>query len=498
MTQQLARTGAVRVTPFPTLLAAARAAGTGPGAVPRIAEETGAAFVVTGRVTGRGDSLFLETTVTDVRTGAAAARPEPVGVPRARVMEGVATMGRRVVAALAPGAGGARSTDGDAAVPPRFEAYRAYAMGVERFVASDWAGAFALCGQAAILDTGYAAPLLVAALAGANDGDLRAQDTMLRRLAPRRDRLSPYDAATYEAFEARVRGDHAAAYAALRRAAALAPGTVAHASLGAEALALGRPREAARVLDSLDGARGELRAFLPYWTSRTTAHHLLGRHTTEYYVAAQARALLPDSVAALALELRAMAGLGQCNRIVNRLDENPAAVTPAHVRMLAQECTAHGDSLVGAALAERAVEDARALVRREPRVSTALTLLEALAVARRFREAASLGDSLLAMAPDDADLRGRRGVLAVRLGDSVEMRAADSWLARPTTRPDHGRASLWRARLAASKNDVPAALALLQRAVREGLPLDRPFHADPDLLPARAAPRFVDWLRPKE
>jgi hypothetical protein len=225
---------------------------------------------------------------------------------------------------------------------------------------------------------------------------------------------------------------------------------------------------------------------------------LLGDYTDELYAARRARALHPTSTEAVRLELRAMAALGRCGRIAARLDADSVALESVRLRALAHECAAHGDSSASRLLAERALAVARAAVECDPRSTTALDVVEALATAGQLAAAKALADSLLFMETYDVNLRGRRGVLAIRTGDSASARAADEWLSRPRPVPDHGRRTLWRARLAATRGDAAATITLLDHAAREGMALDGGLHADPDLAAVRSSPEFRAWSAPKQ
>jgi TolB-like protein/tetratricopeptide (TPR) repeat protein len=503
LTHALLQPGTMQVVPVTASLASVRAPTTDTVAagdpVLRLALQTGAALIVSGVIEGQGDSLRLRATLTDARDRHVVANVAPVVVQRERAVDGIDTLRQRIIAALAPQRD-AHPSDSIVAPgpPPRYAAYREYALGLERFVASDWAGAVARFDRASAADTGYVAPWLMAAAAHSRLGDRRAVAVALRRTAPRRGELSALDAASYDALEATLRGDHAGAYQAARRAAQLAPGTIAHAMVATEALALNRPREAARVLDSLDPTRGELRGYLPYWVDLTSAHHLLGDYTDELYAARRARALHPGSAEAFRLELRAMAALGRCGRISGRLEADSVALPSADLRNVAHECAAHGDSKAAQRLADRALAAARTAAEHDPRSATALDVVEALATAGRLADAKSLADSLLFMETYDVNLRGRRGVIAVRTGDSAAARDADEWLSRPRPVPDYGRSSLWRARLAATRSDTTAAIAFLDRAVQEGMAFGPSMHADPDLASLRASPAFRSRLSPKD
>jgi TolB-like protein/tetratricopeptide (TPR) repeat protein len=498
LVQGLSRQGHVQVVPITVTLGTLQTVGVTADPVERLAEETGAGFVVSGVILPKGDSLSVQATVTDARRRRIAASLDPVHVPRDRAVEALEPLRRRVVAALAAHVTTRLAEPATLTGPPAFGAYREYAAGLERFAIADWAGAAERFLRAADADTAHVTPLLMAALAYGNLADPRGADSVVQRLAPRRGGLAPLESLVFDAFAASLRGDHAATYDAARRAARLAPGTLVHLRVAEEAMALNRPREALRVLDSLDPTRGELRGFRPYWSDLALAHHMVGEYKQELDAARQAIALHQGVPDMLALEWRALAGLGRCERLVARLDAEAATLGATRLEALAHECAAHDGAEPATALADRALALAREAARRESSAAAALVVVEALTTTVRWKEARSLADSLLFMLPYDADLRGQRGIVALHLGDESTARDVEARLSLPDPYPDFGRRSLWRARLAATRGNTDSTIVLLDRALREGLSFERPLHADPDLAGVRASAAFKAWLQPKE
>lgn len=81
--------------------------------------------------------------------------------------------------------------------------------------------------------------------------------------------------------------------------------------------------------------------------------------------------------------------------------------------------------------------------------------------------------SLLATNPNDVDVLGRLGTIAVRTGDSLQERLIDQRLTRWREPYAFGRPAYWRAHLAALTGRYSDAVSLLHSALKEGYrPID--------------------------
>ncbi|CAN5778061.1 hypothetical protein BH23GEM9_BH23GEM9_26040 [soil metagenome] len=314
----LSQSGTIELVPVTAMLTSVRYVLTMPDAndsaarLAAIARETGAGITISGSYYLQGDSLYFSARVTDVVAGKVLLSLDPISTAPDALLAAIETLRGRILAGLAPlldprMADYARI----ASRPPSFDAYRAYAEGMNRFLVADWRGAVTHFSTAAAADSSYTLPLVLQAIAYANLGQYARVDSLVTLLAPRRDRLPEYDRLAITAAAAWARGDYATSYQAAVRVGELAPNTIGHAQVAAEALALNRPREARDLLRSLDPNRGELRGWIVYWVELGKAHHALGAYQRELQVARETVAQHPSSPAAMALELRALAGLGR-------------------------------------------------------------------------------------------------------------------------------------------------------------------------------------------
>jgi tetratricopeptide (TPR) repeat protein len=345
-----------------------------------------------------------------------------------------------------------------------------------------------------------------------NLGDFVAADSIVADVLALRDRLGPLELHTLAFVLALLRGDRPAAYTAMVRATAIAPGTINEHMVGELARDMNRPREALRVLQALGPERGELRGWRFYWREVVYAHHMLDDHRRELREARRGRALHPHDPFVLSLEVQALAALGRVAEVDARIEERLATANPAWpsagelMALAARELVAHGR----AADAERFFERSLAWYAAQPapaRQAPAARLAHAsvLRHAGRPGEARGLLETLIAEHPDNLIYLAGLGVTLARLGerDAAERIAERLALwepprgrAGPNNQP-WGRFHYARAAIAAQLGSHAEAVELLRQAQAQGYRIGPYIHSDPDLEPLRAHPGFREWLRPK-
>jgi serine/threonine-protein kinase len=486
---------------------------------------TGARLVVSGAYYVEGDTLRLLARVTDAADGRLLRAIEPVAAPVASPGQAVATLRERLLgtvggfldARLRPGA----TTGTSAGYPPTLEAYRVWSAGMEHFYGTRYGRAIPDLLAAARMDSTFVAPLLYAAVSHSALGEPAAADSLLRVADRARERLAPFDRHLLDVWLAENRGDWAGALQAARGAARLAPGSiVALAVTYWNAIRVNRPREALDALARVDPDRPPARDYTVYWDVLTQAHHQFADYPAELAAAERGRRLHPNLRTLLYAEARALAALGRPADAERRMGEvlDLAAdplYTPGELWwLLGREHRAHGQEgaargAFGRALAwydaQPAAERASAALRgrrgealyASGRWDEARALFAALA-AERPGEPNRVGDlGPLGLAPlGEVDYQGYLGALAARRGDRAAALAADGALA--AWRGPHllGRATYWRARIAALSGAEERAVALLHEALRQGR-THLPVHAEADFAALRDLPEFQALVRPK-
>jgi len=425
-------------------------------------------------------------------------------VPRAAI----ATLRGRVAAGLAtvldPKLGEWTSL---ASQPPSYEAYLAFAAGVDAWERFDGREALRDFYRAASLDSTYTLPLVWAAGVHRYLDECEKTDSIAAVLSQRHVGMPRLDRYFIEKEVARCRGDRAAVYRASRRMYEALPGSeYLGEQVGREALANHRPQEALGVLTKLHPSRSALQGRTPYYLWLTAAYHLLGDHERELEAAQRARRQYPNNLATLRDELLALAALGRLREINRRLDEIPAL--PAHgyqkpgavIRETALELRAHGYRDASRAVFEQSIGwlDSRPSEEQGTEVAR-FERLQTLYAAGRWDAARALAEELVNERPDNMSYQGLLGALAAVRGDRRGAERADRVLAFRRQPFLRGRATYWRACVAARLGDRATAVSLLIQADAQGLPfsLYRWLHADPSLEGLRDYPPFQEFLRPK-
>lgn len=516
VTDGLARSELVEVVPAAIAYASALGLANrviGAGALPRaaaLARETGAGTLVWGSYYLEGGRLQLHAHVTDIARGEVLRTIEPVSAPLDSVSAAVATLSRRAAGALGtllnPRLAGWTHT----ARPPAIDAYRTYAQGLERYIASlDAAGyreAAALFERAVVLDSTFVIASLWLAQALANGVDRPRADSLVRVLEQRPEALTPYDRAFLDRLDARLRGDWNAAYVAARRMTEIAPSSDdAWRERALDALRLNRLEEGIRILESLDPERGWLRGWPHYWYWQAEAHHLLGRHRRELEVLGAARRQYPDVGWLHSSEVIAHAALGHPLDVDSIMEGQASAAAPWAPLAMAMELNAHGHP--GADRAIRlALEWQRQWALMDTTATARLYLLEALYYAGEHEEAAALAEPFLESPAgiQRALALGVLGGIAATRGDTAAARDYSARLAALTPLETSTRHTYWRARIAASLGHREESTRLLRQALAEGLMQIRstsqglfaPIHVAPELLPLRGYAPFDRLMRP--
>lgn len=405
-----------------------------------LAERSGAGVVVMGAFYGQGDSLHFRAQMISARDRSVLRTIEPVTAPSGDPIRGVERLRTRVAGTFASmldqRVASLSTTQGRA---PSFEAYREYILGLEPFQRQRYREALPHFETAARLDTTFMLPRFWAAFAHGNLGERARRDSVIQKVAVRRDRLSPLDQHSLDYFLASSRGDGAAALEATRKAARLSPGSNWSFLAGRIALEQNRPREALHYLQQIDPEHGWARGWKGYWQAITEAHHVLGQHEAELVAARRAVRLDPGSLAHRAYETRALLALARVEEAKTHLENAlalPAELVPPIElwNVIAAELQAHGHSVQAREMFGRAVEwgrspDAEAWIRAQPTTDDqqrttqfiADRVGQALYASGRLDEARAHFKAAKANHPKggyDYDLY--LGLIAARQGDRVE------------------------------------------------------------------------------
>ena len=491
------------------------------------ASAAGAGTLITGRFYRQGDSLAFTAMVADVESDRVLRAIGPVLASRERPLDGIEQLRRRVMGSIA-----AIVDSGFAplavvvAEPPSYEAFRAMSAGALAGSVRRHQEAIEHFRRAAALDTSYLYPLVRMANAYGNMFDCFHVDSIGAVLAPRRERLSPYETYALDRELQHCQGDLNAAYRSTKRLYALAPRARATRQyLARTASALNRQREVVEVL--LPSALDSTQSPSPLFTYVVLgfALHGLGDYRRELEVARRARALYPENVEPLAAEARVHAALGDLDGVRRAVAAGMAlhreqrwtvqGWVVADILMTAtDELRAHGrvaeSRAMGVQFADWLREHPPARGNRSPgdRVDREYlhALYVALAGAERWDEARAVGDTLALRHGTHISTLAVLGRLAAYRGDArTAERFADSLagVRGPYLRGQHTHA---RAQIAAILGQREKAVRLLRDAMAQGVEVNtyRPMrlgsvnHALPEFQSLRGYGPFEDLLRPRD
>jgi TolB-like protein len=484
ITEGLQRTGAVDVVPTATALAASRLAQRGAaGADPIriLARETGAGLVVVGSLYRDRDSLILQAQLADANSGKLVGAVEPLRTTAESSIDALQSLRNRLMGLLAI------SLDNrvqEAERPPTFEAYQAFAQGLEAYVRSDDSAAVVRFEAAHQLDSTFVLPILYASFCRSNLGDFPGADSLLKVVAPYRDRLSEYDRAWMDFRVAQLAGRDEQALAAIRRAAELAPTSKATYNFAVQAYEARQPFPAESALRSLSPDVGPMRGWLPYWTVLSMVLHVQGKHSQELEVATQARKRFPGAIAPYIAQARGLAATGR-GRDLDQLWEEALRVAeppPREAGSLAleagMELVAHGTAGQARRWFARALEAFTPVEGASDTTSMEWGRARALAGLGRWPDADTLSERLTMQDSTREAYWGMRGLAALHTGDRAGAYAILRRLASDHRPYLYGNAQFLAARIAAAAGDTLRASRLLTSAFTQGYPYDIDFHRD--------------------
>ena len=390
------------------------------------ATAAGAGVIVWGSYYLDGGTILIQANVTDATEERLLWAMDPVVGRDGAVVEIIETLRQRVAGLLA--CHYASSTDelgqvglGVIGAPPSFEAYREFLAGREQVI-GDMDAAIRRFRRAVELAPGFAPAWANLVVCHFNTGDCEAAAAVVDEM----DAKCPLDKSGQEHmrtfFRARLDGRWTDALNAVQSLEAFAPhdGPI-KILVATTALRAGRPQVAVDACSAirLRGRFVRHPASIVRCRLIASAFHALGEHDRELDQVRAVAEVIPNPIAVLGLEVRALAAAGRFEEVESVLDRSlsiPAADSLTGGLMLeaAVEIRAHGKRTLSMEMAERAV----AWVERRGRDRAPGEVLRgALCVAERWLEARELFE------PDAAggdlgalgSLGGSRSELAMRL-----------------------------------------------------------------------------------
>lgn len=246
----------------------------------QLARDVHAGYVIWGAYYIRNDSLRIAAQLTDTRTG---------DVVRTVVPPSFATPSAEALAAR-----------------------EAYVRGIQSYTLGDMAAATEMFSQAARGDPSFTRAQVWHARMLSEAGDTRASDSVAWHI--QRNTLNKYDAALLDHVVARNAHRRDVAYRASARMVQIAPGADEALQLhAADALAMGFPREARTVLESVDRSLGWSASWSTYYLQLATAYHSFQNHPGELRIIRSALIRYSRSAEVRLAECRALAAVHRVN-----------------------------------------------------------------------------------------------------------------------------------------------------------------------------------------
>jgi tetratricopeptide (TPR) repeat protein len=273
--------------------------------------------------------------------------------------------------------------------------------------------------------------------------------------------------------------------------------------LGANAMAVNRPREAVEALETIpfDWISGESSYAVVPFTVLAAGYHLLGEYESQLRVARQCFEHFPDSVVFIGHQTDALAALGRLDEIgalVDRCLAVPTGVGDAGftLRITAEELRAHGHRDRSMSLAERLV--GRYGNRSGDRSwRHRVHLARVLIVAERWHEARNVLEGLARQYPEALANLGWLGVLAAKTGDRPEAERLLAELGAVDRPYLYGEHTYWRACITAHLGDHERAVDMLRDAFSQGKRYGIGLHRSMALEPLWDHPEFLELIAPK-
>jgi DNA-binding SARP family transcriptional activator len=468
-----------------------------------LGRETGAGSIVLTSSRRDGDTLYFDAWITEPLGGSV--RWVVPAVPAVAASMGSVTRetAQRVAAAIVALADRRfASWLPNVTAPPTLRAYEEFDRAFELKLRNRPAEALPHFVRAAALDATFTWAQLEAAIVYMNVGDRIAADSIVDVLARSRERLSVAQRHWLDWMLALRDEDLTRSFAALERAAALAPDRFLY-TLAENARWLNRPRQSLALLERL-GPDNALGVGFGYWYLMADSYHQLGEHARELDVARRARVRFPNRPTAIIIEARARAALGDVPGTLALVDASLAAPrdgrdSPGTMMLqTAEELRAHGHAAASAQLLERAITWFEARPQSEAAsMEMRRQLAKATYDAGRWTDADSLFRQLLA---DDRDgvayHRANLGAIAAHRRDTTEARRFLRILQDLTWSVSRPRedAMLGQARILAVLGNVPESIRLLREALGgQGQDL----HTDLDFTALAGDPAFRLFVKPK-
>ena len=446
--------------------------------VKHLARLTRASVVVSGTIYAQGDSLRLQMSVTDMRTGKPVRMLDPVAALRSDPTVAIESLRDRLLGTFEIDKFGAVR-----ARAPKLSAYRELVAAIEPFRRRDWAAARPFLYRAIKLDSTLFSAYSMLAAAYANASMWDSSEMVTSQWARFENRFTPDEREWFELHKALLSGNIERRLIASQRIAVrdssplpvYLTGIFANSTLRAR-LALA----STLIVDSTTWASGTVVHAIVF--ELADAYHLNADHQAELAMLHRRRREYPSEPRLPARDLRALAALrrrAEASALADTLlrgttDPNDAVITDA-VNQAAMEFEAHGDSAAGSALARQVTEWHSTHPTNTP--STARHMQQGIAwllngtldsARQAFTRAARDTSPEVRRLLADVAASGYLGVTLARRGEVAPARALADSLGALQRKWLFGWHTFWKGAIYGELGERDAAVRLLAQAYEEG------------------------------
>jgi len=472
------------------------------GVADRVARATGADLIVLGSYSKSGDSLRMQVSVVDAKTGKVVRALDPTTGPVADPMVAIGALRERLLGAIVSGDLARKVTV--ASTPPKYSAYLEYYGGLREYVKNDMAASVPYFERAIAIDSTYVAAYRSLNSAYVIQGHFDEAERVMARLRRQRDRLASADRLAVDLQEADGIGDFPEALRLAQEHYRRTGDPFSSHLVGRWGMSLLNPRlalDALRVTDSLYVTG----AFAPQLQLEAWAYHQLGDSRKELAVLDRGIVRMPRFAASFtgskfrpyAARRDLAAARALADTVLTQRSDRGTTDGLRWVNMGAAEFEAHGDSAGGQQLNRLALDWARSNA-----PSTGSPAWERMAgTLWLFAGALDSAEAHFTRALPDTSRNAigavsSLAIIAARRNHGAWARAVSDSLAAhaPKRERDFGQTPYWRAAILAELGDREQAIRLLRTAPHRRMQL---WHSDPPLRALRGYPPFDELITPR-
>jgi TolB-like protein/tetratricopeptide (TPR) repeat protein len=471
-------------------------------AVQLVARATRASLVVVGSYSKVGDSLRVQASLVDARTGRVIRALDPTTGTVTDPMTAIGALRERLLGSIVSGEVARQVVLGS--VPPKYSAYLEHVAGLRMFM-KDRREALPFFARAIALDSTLVASYVVLTDAYAAFGLFDEAARVADKLEAQRQRLSSYERLQLEGLLANNRGVSDEILPLYQQLYARGGDPLYAILSGAWALQSLKPVVALNALqltDSISTAAG----YGGQAAYVAQAQHQLGDFRAELAALERGSRLVPTSATSVRdTRLRAFAGLRDgaaalalADTLLRSESEPNQTGPPTTVRIGAREFEAHGDTVTAGRLRSMVAN----WLQQHPAPSPSLARENLTALLWFDRRNGDSAAAHLQRAARDTgntavNAVGYLGIIAAQRGDTTRARAVADSLGRQARKWDFGLSTWWRAAILAHLGRRDEAMQFLGESRRRGQGMDG-WHSHTALRPLRGLPPFEAMITPEK